>query len=245
MTKLSSQKQTNRASKILARAGLASRREAENLIRQGRVQIQGETLRNLARPIRQNESLTLDGQPVPQKPPPPKIWLYHKPPGIIVSRRDPKGRPSIFDALPKNMRNLKSIGRLDLTSEGLLLLTNDGALARHLELPRSGFIRRYRARARGRLPQDALQRLKNGIRIDKMRYAPIKASLDRDLGGTLWLSLELREGKNREIRKILEALGLTVARLIRTDFGPFSLGRLPRGAIKEAPPRLARAVMDV
>ena len=174
---------------------------------------------------------------------PARLWRYHKPPGLITTHKDPKGRPTVFERLPPGLPRVISIGRLDLTSEGLLLLTNDGALARELELPSSGVVRRYRARAFGRASQEKLDRLKDGITVEGMVYGPIQAHLDGGRGANIWITLELGEGKNREVRRVLEAIGLKVNRLIRTAYGPFELGDLAPGAAEEVPPRLVKALI--
>jgi 23S rRNA pseudouridine2605 synthase len=223
--------QSMRIAKALARAGLCSRREAERWIAEGRVSVNGEVLVSPARDVSPADRILVDGDPLPS-PEPPRLWRYHKPRGLVTTHADPQGRPTVFDKLPVNLPRVISIGRLDFNTEGLLLLTNDGALARHLELPATGWMRRYRVRAHGAVAQEALDKLKDGIEIDGVRYGPIEATLDKPQGSNVWLTLGLREGKNREVRKILERLGLTVNRLIRISFGPFQLLDLPPGEVE-------------
>lgn len=225
-----------RIAKVLARAGVASRREVERLIEAGRVSLNGERLTSPAVKVLASDRVTLDGRPV-RAAEPTRLFRYHKPPGLVTTHRDPQGRPTVFEALPKGLPRLISVGRLDLNSEGLLLLTNDGDLARRLELPSSGLVRRYRARARGHVDEARLARLVDGITVDGVRYGPIEAELEggHDGGANSWLVLSLSEGKNREVRKVLEALGLTVNRLIRVSYGPYELGTLERGDVQELP----------
>jgi 23S rRNA pseudouridine2605 synthase len=220
-----------RIAKALARAGLCSRREAERWIAEGRVSVNGEVLKSPARDVSPADRILVDGDPLPS-PEPPRLWRYHKPKGLVTTHADPQGRPTVFDKLPAELPRVISIGRLDFNTEGLLLLTNDGALARHLELPSTGWTRRYRVRAHGTIAQEALDKLKDGIEIDGVRYGPIEATLDKPQGSNVWLTLGLREGKNREVRKILERLGLTVNRLIRISFGPFQLLDLQPGEVE-------------
>ena len=226
-----------RIAKVLARAGVASRREVERLIAAGRVALNGEPLTTPAVKVGPNDVVTLDGRPVAAAAP-TRLFRYHKPPDLVTTHRDPQGRPTVFDALPKGLPRLISVGRLDLNSEGLLLLTNDGELARRLELPSSGLKRRYRARARGQVDPAALARLKDGITVAGVRYGPIEARLEpghEAAGANRWIVLTLAEGKNREVRRVLEALGLTVNRLIRVSYGPYELGDLARGEVRELP----------
>jgi 23S rRNA pseudouridine2605 synthase len=231
-----------RVAKVLARAGVASRRDVERLIEAGRVALNGHALTTPAVKITQGDVLTVDGAVVAQAEA-TRLFRYHKPVGLVTTHKDPKGRRTVFDALPSGLPRLISVGRLDITSEGLLLLTNDGALARCLELPSSGWVRRYRARARGRIDQARLDALKDGLTVEGIRYGPIEASLDRPregpAGANVWLTLTLAEGKNREVRRVLEALGLTVNRLIRVAYGPFALDSLAASAVEEvAPPAI-------
>jgi len=220
-----------RIAKALARAGLCSRREAERWIAQGRVSIDGETLASPARDVTQRERILVDGKPLPESAP-PRLWRYHKPKGLVTTHRDPQGRPTVFKALPVELPRVISVGRLDINTEGLLLLSNDGGLARHLELPATGWLRRYRVRAHGTITQEALNELGDGIELAGIRYGPIEAVLERVQGANVWLIIGLREGKNREVRTILEHLRLTVNRLIRISFGPFQLLDLAPGAVE-------------
>lgn len=220
-----------RIAKAMARAGLCSRRDAERWIADHRVVVNGETLTSPARDVGPGDKVLVDGRPLPMAEP-PRLWRYHKPRGLVTTHRDPEGRETVFSKLPPEMPRVISIGRLDFNTEGLLLLTNDGALARHLELPSTGWLRRYRVRAHGRVTQAALDRLKGGIEIEGVRYGPIEAALDKAQGANVWLTIGLREGKNREVRKILSTLGLDVNRLIRISFGPFQLLDLAIGAIE-------------
>ena len=221
-----------RIAKVIARAGLASRREAEAWITAGRVSVNGAVISSPALNVTPSDSIVVDGTPLRSRER-TRLFLYHKPRGLVTTHSDPEGRDTIFRALPKGLPRLISIGRLDINTEGLLLLTNDGGLARILELPATGWLRRYRVRALGRVQQDALDRLRSGITIDGIRYGPIEATLDREQGANVWLTVGIREGKNREVRKVLETLGLKVNRLIRVAFGPFDLGNLEDGAVRE------------
>jgi 23S rRNA pseudouridine2605 synthase len=229
--------------RTLARAGVASRREAERLIEAGRVALNGEVLTSPAVNVGPEDILTLDGEVVADREP-PRLWRYHKPAGLITTHKDPKGRPTVFSSLPKDLPRVISIGRLDLNSEGLLLLTNDGALARQLELPAAGVVRRYRARAYGRAGQDKLDRLKTGITVEGVAYGPIEARIEGGTGSNIWVGVGLAEGKNREVRKVLEALGLKVNRLIRVAYGPLELGDLPPGEVEEVPARQLRQLIQ-
>jgi 23S rRNA pseudouridine2605 synthase len=232
-----------RVAKALARAGVASRREIERLIGAGRVALNGQVLTTPAVKVGPSDILTVDGAPV-ESAEPARLFLYHKPPGLVTTHSDPKGRPTVFQALPRDLPRLISVGRLDLASEGLLLLTNDGGLSRALELPSTGLARQYRARARGRIDQARLDSLKDGITVEGVRYGAITAHLDKakegPAGANLWITMTLTEGKNREVRRVLEALGLSVNRLIRVAYGPFALGDLERGAVQEVGPRVLR-----
>jgi 23S rRNA pseudouridine2605 synthase len=220
-----------RIAKALARAGLCSRREAERWIELGRVSVNGEVLKSPARDVNPADRILVDGTPLPA-PEPPRLWRYHKPRGRVTTHSDPQGRPTVFEAMPEEMPRVISIGRLDFNTEGLLLLTNDGTLARHLELPATGWLRRYRVRAHGAVTQEALDKLKDGIEIAGVRYGPIEAKLDKVQGANVWLVMGLREGKNREVRTILDTLGLTVNRLIRVSFGPFQLLEMKPGEVE-------------
>src|SRR6185437_11218575 len=221
-----------RIAKVIARAGLASRREAEAWIAAGRVSVNGSVISSPALNVTPSDQIVVDGAPLRARER-TRLFVFHKPRGLVTTHSDPEGRDTIFRALPRNLPRLISVGRLDINTEGLLLLTNDGGLARILELPATGWLRRYRVRALGRVQQEALARLGVGITIDGIRYGPIEATLDREQGANVWLTFGIREGKNREVRKVLESLGLTVNRLIRVAFGPFDLGDLDDGAVKE------------
>ena len=221
-----------RVAKVLARAGLASRREAERLIEAGRISLNGETLTSPAVKVRPGDELAFDGQPVGPRPP-TRVWRYHKPTGLLTTHHDPEGRLTVFEQLPKDMGRVISVGRLDLNSEGLLLLTNDGALARILELPATGWTRRYRVRAYGDADDKRLASLADGVTVEGVSYGPIEVSVDRRTGANVWLTVGLKEGKNREVRKVLSHVGLTVNRLMRVAYGPFQLGALKRGEVSE------------
>jgi 23S rRNA pseudouridine2605 synthase len=238
--------------KALARAGVASRREIERLIAEGRVALNGEVLTTPAVKIGPGDILTVNGAVVSDAEP-ARVWRYHKPVGLLTAHSDPKGRPTVFQNLPAGMPRVISVGRLDLNSEGLLLLTNDGGLARALELPRTGLVRQYRARAYGHVDQARLDKLKDGITVEGVAYGPIEARLDKaqhraaDTGrkgpANLWITVTLAEGKNREVRRVLEAIGLKVNRLIRLAYGPFALGTLAPGAAEEVGPRVIRELL--
>ncbi|MGE0626357.1 MAG: pseudouridine synthase [Hyphomicrobiaceae bacterium] len=237
-----------RIARAMARAGLCSRREAERWIEEGRVTVNGRTLDTPAVEVGPRDMVLVDGLPLPE-PEPVRLWRYHKPRGLVTTHSDPEGRPTVFETLPAGMPRVISIGRLDFNTEGLLLLTTDGALARHLELPSTGWLRRYRVRARGRVTQAQLDELKAGVTIDGVHYGAIDATLDSEHGANIWLTVGLREGKNREIRKIMGHLGLEVGRLIRVSFGPFQLLEIEPGRaepvrrrtlIDQLGPRLAR-----
>src|SRR5882762_329434 len=228
-----------RIAKVIARAGLASRREAEAFITAGRVTVNGAVITSPALNVSSADSIIVDGEPLPQRER-TRLFLYHKLRGLVTTHSDPQSRPTIFASLPKNLPRLMSVGRLDMNTEGLLLLTNDGGLARVLELPATGWLRRYRVRAHGRVQQARLDELRRGITIDDIRYGPIEAALEREQGANLWLVFAMREGKNREVKNVLGHLGLAVNRLIRVSFGPFQLGDLPEGAVEEVKTRVLR-----
>src|SRR5712691_5988459 len=228
-----------RIAKVMARAGLASRREAEAWIAAGRVAVNGAVIGSPALNVTAADRVTVDGKALPARER-TRLFLYHKPRGLVTTHADPGGRPTIFAALPAGLPRLVSVGRLDLNTEGLILLTNDGGLARVLELPATGWLRRYRVRAHGRVQQDQLEALRDGVSIDGIRYGAIDARLDRAQGSNVWLSFAIREGKNREVKNVLGHLGLAVSRLIRVSFGPFQLGDLAEGAIEEVKTRVLR-----
>jgi 23S rRNA pseudouridine2605 synthase len=225
-------KDGQRIAKLLARAGIASRREVERMIEEGRVAIGGKPVETPATILTSLHGVTVDGKAV-QAPAPARLFRYHKPAGLLTTERDPKGRPTIYDRLPKGLPRVMPVGRLDLNTEGLLLLTTDGELKRQLELPSTGVERAYRARVFGEISQDRLESLITGIEIEGIRYGSIDANLERRTGRNSWLEMRLKEGKNREVRRVLEHLGLQVSRLIRVAYGPFFLGDLPGGAVDE------------
>ena len=214
-----------RVAKVIARAGLASRREAEAWIAAGRVAVNGAVITSPACNVTPQDHVTVDGAPLPARER-TRLFLYHKPRGLMTTHADPEGRPTVFDNLPEGLPRLISIGRLDFNTEGLLLLTNDGGLARALELPDTGWLRRYRVRAHGEVTQDQLDALKKGVEVDGVKYGPIDAILERDQGANVWLVFAIREGKNREVRNVMAHLGLEVNRLIRVSYGPFQLAEL-------------------
>src|SRR5436190_3852028 len=223
-----------RIAKVLARAGVCSRRDAERWIAEGRVAVDGAVLTSPAVTVTASSEIRVDGKPLPA-PERARLWRYHKPAGLVTSHRDERGRRTVFAALPPELPRLVSVGRLDLSSEGLLLLTNDGALARRLELPSTGWLRRYKVRVHGEVEPERLAALEKGITMDGVSYGPIRASLERQQGSNAWIAMALREGKNREVRRVLEHLGLPVTRLIRLSFGPFQLGSLACGEVAEVP----------
>jgi 23S rRNA pseudouridine2605 synthase len=235
--------QGERVAKALARAGVASRRDVEKLIEAGRVALNGAVLTTPAVKVEPGDILTVDGEVVEQAEP-TRLFRYHKPVDLLTTHKDPKGRATVFDALPPGLPRLISVGRLDINSEGLLLLTNDGELARALEQPSTGLVRRYRVRARGRITQPELDKLKDGVTVEGVQYGPIDAKIDKakegPQGANIWLTVVLAEGKNREVRRVLKSLGLLVGRLIRLSYGPFSLGTLEMGHIEEVGPRVIR-----
>ena len=220
-----------RIAKVMARAGLCSRRDAEAWILDGRVKVDGKTLESPAFCVTAKSRFVVDGKALPSAEP-TRLWLYNKPRGLVTTHRDEMGRRTIFESLPPDMPRVISVGRLDLNSEGLLLLTNDGELARHLELPSTGWIRRYRVRVNGKIDPNDLLPLKKGITVEGIHYGPITATLERQQGDNAWLAVSLQEGKNRELRRVFEHLGWPVSRLIRISFGPFQLGTLEQGQVK-------------
>ncbi len=232
--------QGERIAKFLARAGVASRRDAEVIVSEKRVRLNNAVVTHPATFVADGDIVTVDGKPVGVQRERTRLFRYHKPEGLMVTHKDPQGRPTVFEKLPAAMGRVVSVGRLDLNSEGLLLLTNDGALARQLELPANAWTRRYRVRAFGAPDSAELAALINGITIEGERYGPIEAGLDSRKGDNVWLTVALKEGKNREVRKVLAHLGLQVSRLIRVAYGPFQLGTLPRGAVEEVAPKVLR-----
>jgi 23S rRNA pseudouridine2605 synthase len=228
-----------RIARFLAHAGVASRRDAERMIAEGRVRLNNAPVTHPATFVTEGDIVLVDGVPV-EKPGRARLWRYHKPAGLVTTHRDPQGRPTVFEKLPPHLPRVVSVGRLDLNSEGLLLLTNDGALARRLELPANGWVRRYRVRVFGHPDPAKLAALARGVTIGGIRYGPIEAGLDAQKGDNAWLTVALREGRNREVRRVMAHLGLPVSRLIRVAYGPFQLGSLPRGAVEEVPAKVLR-----
>src|SRR3954462_291519 len=232
-------KSGERIAKVVSRAGLASRRDAEEWITQGRVTVNGRVINSPALDVTANDTITSDGKVLPPRER-TRLFMYHKPRGLMTTHADPEGRPTVFDNLPEGLPRLISIGRLDFNTEGLLLLTNDGGLARALELPDTGWLRRYRVRAHGDVTQAQLDELKKGVEIEGIKYGPIDATLERDQGANVWLVFAIREGKNREVRNVCAHLGLEVNRLIRVSYGPFQLGEVPEGQVEEIKSRVLR-----
>jgi 23S rRNA pseudouridine2605 synthase len=233
-----------RIAKYLARAGIASRRDAEKLIAEGKVKLNGKTVETPATFVAAGDKVAVEGKPV-AAPERTRLFRYHKPDGLVTTHRDPQGRTTVFEKLPPGMPRVVSIGRLDITSEGLLLLTNDGELARRLELPSNGWLRRYRVRVHGRVDERALAALARGVTVEGVAYGPIEAGLDSRQGTNAWLTISLKEGKNREVRRVMAHLGLEVTRLIRVAYGPFQLGALPRGGVEEVHPRILREQLGI
>ena len=228
-----------RVAKVIARAGVCSRREAEKLIAEGRVTVNGKTLETPAFTVTAKDKVTVDGTALAEREP-TRLWLFHKPRGVVTSNRDERGRETVFDRLPDDLPRVIAIGRLDINTEGLLLLTNDGGLARTLELPATGWLRRYRVRAFGETDQAVLDGIAKGVTVEGVRYGPIEAKLDRLQGGNAWMTIALREGKNREVKNVLDGIGLNVNRLIRISYGPFQLGEIPTGGVEEVKSRVLR-----
>jgi 23S rRNA pseudouridine2605 synthase len=228
-----------RIAKVIARAGLCSRRDAERMIAEGRVAVNGRALVSPAVTVGPRDRIAVDGSPLPVRER-TRLWLFHKPKGLVTTSRDPEGRSTVFSVLPPDLPRVLTVGRLDINTEGLLLLTNDGGLARVLELPSTGWLRRYRVRVHGAVEPAALDALKRGVTIEGMVYGAIEAEIDRAQGSNMWLTIGLREGKNREVKRVLEHLGLAVTRLIRVSFGPFQLGDLKRGEVREVRGRVLR-----
>jgi 23S rRNA pseudouridine2605 synthase len=229
----------DRIAKVLSRAGIASRREAERMIELGQVTVNGKVISSPALNVTAKDRITVAGQPLGE-PDPPRLWLYYKPEGLVTSAADEKGRETVFDRLPPDMPRVMSVGRLDLNSEGLLLLTNDGELKRRLELPSTGWLRKYRVRVKGNPVDPDLEPLRKGITVEGERFQPMTVTLDRVQGANAWLTVGLREGKNREIRRAMTAIGLTVNRLIRVSYGPFRLGDMQPGAVEEVRTKVLR-----
>ena len=230
---------TMRIAKFMARSGVCSRREAEELIKQQRVSINGEIIANPAVNVEGNEKILLDGEKLPAVED-TRLWLYHKPAGLVTTHKDEKNRPTVFDNLPKSLPRVISVGRLDLNSEGLLLLTNNGELSRKLELPQNGWSRRYKVRVFGNVTPDMFDKLKKGVTVDGIEYGAIKAEIESKQGANSWLSVTLCEGKNREIRKVMKHLGLEVSGIVRLSYGPFQLGNLKKGELREVPQKVLR-----
>jgi len=228
-----------RIAKVIARAGLCSRRDAERWIEQGRVSVNGNILTSAACVVSESDKIIVDGKVLPGKEK-TRLFLYHKSAGLVTTNKDEQGRTTIFDKLPPDLPRVVTVGRLDINTEGLLLLTNDGELARYLELPATGWIRRYRVRAYGHTSQAQLDKLKKGITHNKITYKGIEATLDKQQGDNAWIEIALKEGKNREVRNVMEAIGLNVNRLIRLSYGPFQLGKMPKGAVLEIKPNILK-----
>jgi 23S rRNA pseudouridine2605 synthase len=232
---------TERIAKYLARCGIASRRGAEELILQGFVKVDGKTITSPAFNVTIANKITFKNKPVVLPENTLRLWRYHKTKGLLTTNKEPDGRPTIFERLPKDLPRVITVGRLDLNSEGLLLLTNNGGVARHLELPSTAWKRTYRVRVFGKMDSAILEPLQHGVTIDGVQYAPITAVLERQQGDNAWLLVTLTEGKNREIRKVMEYLGYSVNRLLRVSYGPFQLGKLAEGAVQEVPLRILKA----
>ncbi len=229
-----------RIAKRLARSGVASRREIERMIEAGRVKVNGRVLDSPALNVTDSDTIVVDGNIISEKPP-TQLWRYHKPAGLVTSASDPQGRPTVFEQLPKEMGRVISVGRLDLNSEGLLLLTNDGELSRHLELPSTGWTRRYSVRVHGMVDQKKLDLLAKGVEYEGVKYGPIIATIEQSQDrANVWIDVALKEGKNREIRNVMRAIDLHVNRLIRVSYGPFQLGNLPRGVVEAVPNRVMK-----
>jgi 23S rRNA pseudouridine2605 synthase len=233
-----------RIAKVIARSGLCSRRDAEKMIAEGRVLLDGEVVSSPARNVTENNVIQVDGKPLVAREP-ARLWRYNKPSGLVTTHKDEKGRPTVFAGLPKSLGRVVSVGRLDYNSEGLLLLTNDGEIARRLEVPSAGWVRKYRARLFGKVTQADLDKLATGVTIAGIAYGPIVADIERSKGVYSWATVSLKEGKNREVKRVMESLGLKVARLIRVSYGPFQLGHLAEGQVEEIPARLWREQLGI
>ncbi|WP_296431325.1 pseudouridine synthase [Yoonia sp.] len=229
----------DRIAKVLSRAGIASRREAERMIEAGRVSVNGKLIDSPALNVTPDDRIVVDGKTVGE-PDAPRLWLYHKPAGLVTTERDEKDRPTVFASLPENLPRVMSVGRLDLNSEGLLLLTNDGEMKRKLELPSTGWLRRYRVRINGSVSEATLDRLRAGITVEGIQYQPMVVTFDRQQGANAWLTVSIREGKNREIRRAMQEVGVAVNRLIRVSYGPFQLANLKQGEVEEIKQRVVR-----
>lgn len=229
----------DRIAKVIARAGRSSRREAERLIAERRVRVNGKVIDSPALNVIPGDRISVDGQDL-AAPEPARLWLYHKPTGLVTTTSDEQGRATIFDRLPNDLPRVMSVGRLDLNSEGLLLLTNDGGLKRRLELPSTGWVRKYRVRVNGRPGDETFAPLRQGLTLDGESFRPMSVTLDRQKGANAWVTVAIREGRNREIRRAMEAVGLSVSRLIRISYGPFQLGQLKPGEVQEIRPRVLR-----
>ena len=234
----------DRIAKVIARAGICSRRDAEKLIAEGRVMLDGEIVTTPAIKVNENNVIQIDGKPLAE-PEPARLWRYNKPTGLVTTHKDEKGRPTVFAGLPAKLGRVVSVGRLDFNSEGLLLLTNDGEIARRLEIPASGWVRKYRARLFGKVTQADLDKLATGTTIAGVAYGPIVADIERSKGMYSWVLVSLKEGKNREVKRVMESLGLKVARLIRVQYGPFQLGQLAEGQVEEIPAKLWREQLGI
>ena len=234
----------DRIAKVLARAGIASRREAERMIEAGRITVNGKVIDSPALNVTDSDKITVDGKALAE-PEPPRIWLYHKPLGLVTTERDEKGRKTVFESLPDDMPRVMSVGRLDISSEGLLLLTNDGGVKRKLELPSTGWVRKYRVRVKGTPEDTALEPLRKGVTIEGERFQPMTVTIDRQQGANAWLTIGIREGKNREVRRAMEHVGLVVNRLIRISYGPFQLRDLKAGAVEEVKARVVRDQLGI
>ncbi len=230
---------SERIAKFIARSGVCSRRQAEELILQKRVTVNGEVVESPALNVEGNEKILLDGEKLPAIEN-TRMWVYYKPTGLVTTHKDEQGRPTVFENLPEGLPRVISVGRLDLNSEGLLLLTNSGELSRRLELPSNSWSRRYKVKVHGRINRDKLAELEQGITIDGIRYGSIKVEVESEQGTNAWLSVTLQEGKNREIRKVMKFIGLDVARLIRLSYGPFQLGSLKKGEVREVPQKVLK-----